>query len=320
MSGFVQAFVDNERALAGARGKRFVVRKATRMQPAKQVERAYTAYLLQLVLGIKNDIDEILLPDVDRIVREATGRTDGVRHDVEDIEATLRRATGDITARFNARHLRELEAKIEQYRAATSTHNMLQLRRQLRRMISLDAMPPGGTAERVLMESFLTANVKLISSLSGDYVSQVEDIVRRGVQAGDRAVVLKGQILGRWSVTQSRARLIARDQISKLQGALTRVRQTSLGLEKYIWRTSRDERVRETHLVKEGRVFSWDDPPSDTGHPGQDYQCRCTAEPYIEGYPPPQEDRQAVIEEVRAQRERLAAQMAGRRRNRRRRG
>lgn len=47
----------------------------------------------------------------------------------------------------------------------------------------------------------------------------------------------------------------------------------------YIWRTRRDRRVRSQHADREGRVFSWNDPPTG-GHPGEDFNCRCTAEPY----------------------------------------
>ena len=48
----------------------------------------------------------------------------------------------------------------------------------------------------------------------------------------------------------------------------------------YIWRTRRDNRVRSVHADREGQVFSWDNPP-EGGHPGEDYGCRCTAEPYV---------------------------------------
>ena len=47
----------------------------------------------------------------------------------------------------------------------------------------------------------------------------------------------------------------------------------------YIWRTSGDNKVRTAHAMREGKVFSWDNPP-EGGHPGEAYGCRCTAEPY----------------------------------------
>jgi len=47
----------------------------------------------------------------------------------------------------------------------------------------------------------------------------------------------------------------------------------------YIWRTSRDDKVRHEHAVREGKVFSWNTSP-EGGHPGEAYGCRCMAEPY----------------------------------------
>ena len=47
----------------------------------------------------------------------------------------------------------------------------------------------------------------------------------------------------------------------------------------YIWRTKRDNKVRPSHAANEGKVFSWDNPPP-TGHPRDDYNCRCVTEPY----------------------------------------
>ncbi len=45
----------------------------------------------------------------------------------------------------------------------------------------------------------------------------------------------------------------------------------------YIWRTVGDGRVRSSHAERNGKVFSWEDPPED-GHPGEAYNCRCWAE------------------------------------------
>ena len=47
----------------------------------------------------------------------------------------------------------------------------------------------------------------------------------------------------------------------------------------YIWRTRRDGKVRPSHAANNGETFAWDSPPP-TGHPGEDFGCRCWAEPY----------------------------------------
>jgi len=46
---------------------------------------------------------------------------------------------------------------------------------------------------------------------------------------------------------------------------------------KYTWHTVGDGNVRPSHAERNGKVFSWDTPPDD-GHPGEAYNCRCTAE------------------------------------------
>ncbi|MET0155021.1 MAG: phage minor head protein [Rickettsiales bacterium] len=46
----------------------------------------------------------------------------------------------------------------------------------------------------------------------------------------------------------------------------------------YIWRTEEDDKVRLSHAINDGKIFSWNNPPA-IGHPGEDYNCRCWAEP-----------------------------------------
>ncbi len=50
----------------------------------------------------------------------------------------------------------------------------------------------------------------------------------------------------------------------------------------YIWHTQGDGKVRADHAANNGKIFAWDNPP-ETGNPGEDYNCRCWAEPYKEG-------------------------------------
>lgn len=47
----------------------------------------------------------------------------------------------------------------------------------------------------------------------------------------------------------------------------------------YIWRTKGDDKVRSTHAAREGLIFNKHIPP-EGGNPGEDYNCRCWAEPY----------------------------------------
>ena len=51
-------------------------------------------------------------------------------------------------------------------------------------------------------------------------------------------------------------------------------------LGEYIWRTARDNKVRSRHAAREGKTFKWREPPQG-GHPGEEYGCRCWAEPIV---------------------------------------
>lgn len=112
-------------------------------------------------------------------------------------------------------------------------------------------------------------------------LSDVEHTVREAHANGTRVEVLAHQLQERFGVSDSRAALIARDQTLKLNGQLNRSKQQANGVTHYVWRTSRDERVRKSHQKLEGTRQSWDVPPPETGHPGESVQCRCTASPVI---------------------------------------
>jgi SPP1 gp7 family putative phage head morphogenesis protein len=61
-------------------------------------------------------------------------------------------------------------------------------------------------------------------------------------------------------------------------GLINQLRQQDLGIERYIWRSQDDAKVRGSHAEHDDQVFRWDEPPAG-GHPGQAHNCRCYAEP-----------------------------------------
>lgn len=129
-------------------------------------------------------------------------------------------------------------------------------------------------------------NVNLIKSIPAEYFKNLETLIYTGTTQGRTAGSMIQQIQELGGVTENRARLIARDQSSKLNSALNQQRQQNLGVEEYIWRTAGDGeapagRERHSHHIKNGKKFRWDDPPKDTGHPGEDIQCRCIAQAVI---------------------------------------
>jgi SPP1 gp7 family putative phage head morphogenesis protein len=135
-----------------------------------------------------------------------------------------------------------------------------------------------------LITGWRKENVDKITSLVGKELDTIEGLLRDG--EGRRVESLAKEIEGRFDVTRSKAELLARDQVLKLNANITGERQKAAGIEEYIWTSSGDERVRERHGELDGQTFRWDDPPvtneaGDKNHPGEDYQCRCTAYPVL---------------------------------------
>ena len=72
--------------------------------------------------------------------------------------------------------------------------------------------------------------------------------------------------------------------LAGFRGLVNELRQRALGIEQYVWRSRDDARVRDSHADFDDRIFDWDTPP-EGGHPGQDYNCRCHAEPLLPDEP-----------------------------------
>lgn len=89
--------------------------------------------------------------------------------------------------------------------------------------------------------------------------------------------------------SKKRAKLIARDQTSKVYSALNEDRMRQNGVTHFRWVHSSAGKVpRESHVDKDGMIFSLDDPrlwtgpKSDQGPPGYAINCRCRAVPVLD--------------------------------------
>lgn len=147
--------------------------------------------------------------------------------------------------------------------------------------ISLRRSPDMGK----LLDGFRSDALKRIRALDSDAIDELRDILNDAEREAWRVDDLADVIEERLGVTASHAELLARDQVLSFNAAVTRERQTSSGIEKFVWSTSGDERVREEHAELDGEVFSWDDLPTVDGEdnvmPGDQFQCRCVAIPVL---------------------------------------
>ena len=160
-----------------------------------------------------------------------------------------------------------------------------------------------------MKKSWAEDNYNLITSNAKNYVSKINTLTEQAIVNGMSPGKLKEEIFkATQGLEKSHCKLLARDQMGKLNGQITQAQMQEIGLDMYVWSTAYDDRVRDSHAAMEGLLCRWDDASVvsyDGGktwvdrpaaavqlHPGQDIQCRCVGLAYypeltaeIEGEP-----------------------------------
>lgn len=271
----LRAEVAARRALGNRRRKR---KKLPRQIPPRGIEREYATTLVRLIVPVVTRAFAPLLDELPRLIDSAAReRGDAVRVDAGEgkrIRERVAQAAAEMRASLNTP---QLEALAEKFATRTATYQRIQLERQTRAALGADVFI-GDRALRSLVETFASENVSLIRGLTTEVAQRVERRAIAGVQAGKLHGTLAKELRAEFGLTESRAKLIARDQVGKLYGQINASRQKELGATKFIWRTVNDERVRPEHEERDGQVYSYDDPP-DGELPGEPILCRCNAEP-----------------------------------------
>lgn len=274
-----------------ARGRRGLMRRAPDIKPPRAVEARYRAALLEYVRDLRAEAKRVLIDALPLLIDE---RNAGVRVDAwDDRLARLLDAVTVFGRQRGARAARDLAKRAEE----TTAWNRRQFNRAVKAVIGVDIFTGAdGDALAATARSWARENAALITNITDKTMTEIEGIAQRAVRSGANPRDVARDIQKRFDVSEARARLIARDQISKLNGQITRERNEALGIDKYVWSTSEDERVRDSHRVMNGKLCRWDDASvySDDGgktwrnrasiggfegHPGDDYQCRCISSP-----------------------------------------
>jgi len=148
-----------------------------------------------------------------------------------------------------------------------------------------------------MKSSWAEDNYTLITSNAKNYVSKINTLTEQAIVNGLSPAKLSDEIRkATTGLSDKHCKLLARDQMGKLNGQITQAQMEEIGLDLYVWSTAYDDRVRDSHAIMEGLLCRWDDASLcsyDGGktwtnrpsgaidlHPGQDIQCRCVALSY----------------------------------------
>lgn len=257
-------------------------RKLRPVKPSRANELWYKAELLDYVRKLRAYVRRELLPLLKQLEPYyAPVTTDGMARDM-DVTGAVKAQLSRMASRLGgvddlAKRLSTLAT--EKNLKSVDERLVASIKESVRVDIS-GALTKAGPIASAVQEA-TRANIELITSIPDQYFEKLGKAIMDNLQNGIRYEDLAKEVERIGDVTESRAKLIARDQTSKMNGAFNEARQTSLGIEKYIWQTSGDERVRDDHAKNDGETFRWDKAPL-TGHPGEDINCRCVAIPVFD--------------------------------------
>lgn len=273
--------------MAVAQASRFARRARTRRAarvPSRAQRRAlvprppagaillYRSALRRLAAEFAAIVDSVLSDVLHHVAHGDSLRTDAV-----GAGELRRRLTGAVASRLDFSHL---ERTVGEVATRTDKKALAELRRTFPRL-SLKNQIPGGDVGVVI--AWRRRNVDLVKSLFQKQTAKLELLLENNEFL--RVEDLADRIVSVLGVTEEKADLLARDQTLKLNAQITEAKQRGAGITSFVWTTSGDERVRESHDELDGQTFSWDDLPTVDGEPsvapGTQYGCRCTPYPVV---------------------------------------
>ena len=253
----------------------------------RELQRISWAYL-----RLVNEVVKKYMPAIRKAAaaeRENNRRKDDAGDLMQAIQKSFQSMSEELERKTSSFGLRK---KLEDLANLTRKLSIQEWKRTVHETLGLDIMDDYYLGEfyRQALQEWIDQNVSLIKSIPQEALSEMHSIVSQGFKTGATLTSIEKEIRNTYHVKRSSAKLLARDQIAKLNGQLTKQQQTDAGVNEYIWSTSGDSRVRETHKKLDGKKFRWDDPPVVTPpgkpvrrcHPGEDYQCRCVALPVFD--------------------------------------
>lgn len=250
------------------------------------VSRSYFRDLSALVDMVFRDIAKEVTTKIGALVKENDAMTSDAVGD--DIDAIIRK----LKAKYvSPKFVNEYKITSEKTGRQTSGLNAVQTKQQLN-SIGINIFRDTPSLGR-LLSRFTARNVRLIKTIPDEILTDVGKLIESAVASGIRVEVLRDQILARdkragvegsseFRKAKNRAAVIARDQVLTFSSQLSKARQQENGIDRFIWRTVGDERVRDLHAGRDGKEYSWEtgagavDP-----FPGSGIQCRCSPEPVL---------------------------------------
>lgn len=259
----------------------------------REYRRIWRAYIDVVNKCVKKNMPEII-----RLYKEDLGgrsRKDGMLDFMVFMHDRLSRMSSEIYAAISNFDLRN---KIEKISRIVQRRAIYEWKRAVKKTFGIDVEEKyyRSVPYEQTIQKWLADNISYMGSVTAKFLFDIERIIREGYRNSTAVDSVRSGIQKKQMSIRGKTLFIVRDQVSSLNGKLTRMIQEDSGVTRYVWLSERDDRVRDSHREFDGNIYSWDNPPEDwnmtkksgivyTGeryNPGEAPGCRCCGIPVFD--------------------------------------
>ena len=289
------------------------------IEPSCELETEYLRTLYELLGMIEEDIENELMPLLKNLKETAPNETytyDAIYKILdEDIENNPNWSTAVIAAIDTI--VRKYDNPIFLDKYEQRMESIVRRQMQLTSAGVVKVMVKSGVPkERIILQTTpkirnifqasVYENINLIKSLPRQELKNVTSIVTEAILGGGNPTAIQEQLVHQFGVNRRRAKVIARDQLGKINSDTERARYEEQNIELFKWSTSNDRRVSgdpsgkypkakikcyfiSRTQTKHGKgIYTLADGATWAGetklYPGRSHiQCRCTSIALIPG-------------------------------------
>lgn len=144
------------------------------------------------------------------------------------------------------------------------------------------------TTNSARFKAMILHATSLITSVAEADISKVEAIIHDSSLKSMSLSTVAGSLSKQITLPAKKLKLLARDQTAKANASLNQIAQEEAGVDFFMWRTARDERVstgKGGHKQLDGKIYKWGEADSypeidekgTRGLPHERVNCRCEA-------------------------------------------
>lgn len=246
---------------------------------------------------VNQELKEVLPQIMDEYRRQE--RNDSRMDGIGDLKAMISRKLSNALIRISQRAEKAgIQKRIEEISRKIKRASVAEWKKTVEKTLGIEIAEDYYKDELYLgaMDSWSSDIEEKMPDAPRDLTDKISEVIVDGYTGGKSATSVQKEIQEEYNKAKRNNAVKWSESVTYLNAQINKKNQEDAGVQKYMWYTRRDARVRPCHRALDGKTIWWDSPPPDwyetksggriyTGkftHPGEAYGCRCSAVPIFE--------------------------------------